>query len=110
MERTVLAIHLIPSFVVFAFADCRPFRLAKGVTHNEPFAMRLRTISASPKEPPNPSALGVTAQPQAPGDLLRTRSEGPGERSQFRIRLSQADTGSLRDVRRTLRFECVPSV
>jgi len=40
MEGAVIPIHFIPSFVVFAFADCWPFRLAKAVTHEVPFSNR----------------------------------------------------------------------
>jgi hypothetical protein len=39
MERAVFAVHLIPRFVVLAFAGCRPFRLAKAITHETPVAI-----------------------------------------------------------------------
>jgi hypothetical protein len=37
MEGAILAIHFIPSFVVFALALGRPFRLDKAVPHKAPF-------------------------------------------------------------------------
>ena len=45
MVGTVLPIHLIPNFVVLAFADRRPLRLAKAVTHSDPLASSTATVS-----------------------------------------------------------------
>jgi hypothetical protein len=48
MEGAVLAIHLIPSFIVFAFADCRPFRFAEAIAHTVP-----RTVQWPVSSPPS---------------------------------------------------------
>jgi hypothetical protein len=37
MEEAVFAIHFIPRFVVFAFADRGPFRFEKAIAHDAPF-------------------------------------------------------------------------
>jgi len=65
MEGAVLAIHFIPSFIVFAFAEGWPFRLAKAVTHKAPFTSPLGTVLGT---------CAIIARPQGQDGLVRTRS------------------------------------
>jgi hypothetical protein len=90
MERAILPIHFIPSLIIFAFADCGPFRLAKAITHKVPF------LTATP------------ALSRAPAGLLRTLLGGLEERRRFPFQLSQADTGSPRDALRIRPVEFEP--
>src|SRR5690349_19252757 len=96
MEWTVFAIHFILNFVVFAFADCWPFRLAKAITH------------APPSGEQAAGSIAVIGQPREQDGFLHTRPAGFGEQGRFHFLLSRADIGSLPDVPRTRRFECVP--
>ena len=92
MEGAIFAIHFVSNLVVSAFADRRPFWLAKTVAHS--------TFLAS-------AALKIIATPPGQDDLHHIHSGGSVEPAQSRSWLSRAYIGDLRDAPRTHRFECV---